>query len=60
MTRRSKLWLIATMVAFAMTVTLCWRKPRGYTYQGKTVEEWFKNCCTDGRENDVGGGMKVV
>jgi len=43
MTRRRKLALIAeALVALAVTIVLCWPKPRGYTYRGKTVEEWFK------------------
>jgi hypothetical protein len=42
MTRAHKLTLAASMIALAVTVALCWPKPRGYTYQGKTVEEWFE------------------
>jgi len=33
---------VAVLGAIAVTVALCWPKPRGYTYQGKTVEEWFE------------------
>jgi hypothetical protein len=42
MTRARKLALAASLVALAVTVALCWPKPRGYTYQGKTPEEWFE------------------
>jgi len=38
--RRNILLLTAALAAIALTVAL-WPKPRGYTYQGKTVEEWF-------------------
>jgi len=41
-TRRRKLLTLAgAFVVVALTVTL-WPKPRGYTYQGKTVQEWFE------------------
>jgi len=42
MTRRRKLGLIAPTIALAVMVAFCWPKPKGYTYQGKTVGEWFE------------------
>ena len=41
MTLKRKLGMVA-LVAVLLAVVLCWPKPRGYTYQGKTVEEWFE------------------
>jgi len=41
MTLKRKLGIAAVLVA-ALTITL-WPRPRGYTYQGKTVEEWFRD-----------------
>jgi len=42
MTRIRKPWIAAALVALAVTIALCWPRPRGYTYQGKTVEEWWE------------------
>jgi len=53
MTAKRKIAVGITLVALAITIALCWPRWKGYTYQGKTVEEWFKNYCTDGRENDA-------
>jgi len=43
MSNRRKLVLITTaLVALVIALSLCWPKPKGYTYQGMTVEEWFR------------------
>src|SRR5262245_59712227 len=39
LTRTRKLSLAAFLVA--LVVALCWPRQSGYTYQGKTVEQWF-------------------
>jgi len=42
MTLKRKLGIAATLAAVLLALTLCWPKPKGYTYQDKTVEEWFE------------------
>jgi len=45
MTRTRKLVVIAAVIVVAISTIALWPKPRGYTYQGKTVEQWFGECC---------------
>ena len=40
--RARKLIITTSLVALAVTVALCWPKPKVYTYQGKTVQELFR------------------
>jgi hypothetical protein len=40
-TRARQLTLAASLVVLVVAVALGWSKQRGYTYQGKTAEEWF-------------------
>ena len=42
MTLKRKLGIAATLAAVVLAVGLCWPKPKGYTYQGKTAEKWFE------------------
>src|SRR5881394_575565 len=41
MTRRKVSMVVLSVVAVGLTAAL-WPRPRGYTYQGKTVKEWFE------------------
>ena len=41
MTLKRKLGIAATL-AVVLAVGICWPRPKGYTYQGKTVEQWFE------------------
>jgi len=43
MTSRRKILLLVAALAVPVASTIAlWPRPRGYTYQGKTVEQWFK------------------
>jgi len=53
MTKLRKLTIAASLLAVALTIALCWPKPKGYTYQGKTVEQWFGSYFKRGQENDA-------
>jgi len=39
--RTRKLAVIAAVVVVAIATIAFWPRPRGYTYQGKTVKQWF-------------------
>jgi hypothetical protein len=32
---------MSIVVGVGIAIVICWPHPRGYTYQGKTVQEWF-------------------
>src|SRR5262245_56021003 len=55
MRKMRKLAAGIALVALALTIALCWPRPRGYTYQGKTPEEWWADYVVSLKRGGDGG-----